>query len=462
MEGVCGRWAAVLGLALLFFCSRCFSASNDWPQYRENPFVIALRTPPDDSGLGGVVVADVNNDGLLDYLVTKPGSVGAYDHFGKVLWLKKTDVRLAAPAESKGLPGWHGPGICAGDVDGDGRTEVLFLTGDGKVHICDGATGEEERALRPWEPEEIEHWQHLVIANFRGRGDRDLLLQACQKAPGYKMGRYLAAFAIENLDGKPLWYTDSYLGCAHNGARVADIDGDGKDEVLGGTIFDEDGSRTKMVYPKFRGHFDSIYVYDVRPDVPGLEVVLLEEGSNCVACVTKDEVLWRTDFKRQEPQNAAIGNFDPERPGLEIWCRSRYNEHQKPWTFDARGKVISTYNMDDVAPKGWTVRGVEVICAIDWEGGEKQLAAAKERHRSGDICIFDPITGRFIKRWKEHADRIYIADVSGDWREEIIVLNGSELHIYHNDAPNPNPPRPRQWTKNHYRRSKMTWNYYSP
>jgi len=44
----------------------------------------------------------------------------------------------------------------------------------------------------------------------------------------------------------------------------------------------------------------------------------------------------------------------------------------------------------------WTVAGVEVIWAIDWTGEEKQLAAAKERHESGDAAVFDPITGRFL------------------------------------------------------------------
>jgi hypothetical protein len=118
--------------------------------------------------------------------------------------------------------------------------------------------------------------------------------------------------------------------------------------------------------------------------------------------------------------------------------------------------------MDKVAPKGWTTKGVEAIWTIDWTGEMKQLAAAKERHVSGDVAIFDPITGRFLQRFRERADRLYVADVSGDWREEIIVLNGKELRIYENADTNPNPDWPRLWNQNQYRRSKMTWNYYSP
>ena len=51
---------------------------------------------------------------------------------------------------------------------------------------------------------------------------------------------------------------------------------------------------------------------------------------------------------------------------------------------------------------------------------------------------------------------------AGDWREELVVLNGNTLHIYHNDAPNPNPDHPRLWKQAHYGRTKRTHNYYSP
>jgi hypothetical protein len=348
-------------------------------------------------------------------------------------------------------------------VDGDSQTEVLFLTQDSILHVVNGASGQEKWNARPPVPEGAERWEHLIIGNFRGEGDRDLLLQATN-ASGYRMGRYLAVYVLSDLKAghyQPLWERDDFLACAHNGARIADLDGDGRDEVLGGTIVSSSGEVCSKI--PLKGHIDSIFVAEVRPDLPGLEVVALEEGGgNRIFLYKEAELIWETHYKHQEPQNAAIGEFDTERPGLEVWCRSRYNEHQKPFIFDAQGEKISDYSMDDVAPDGWTVRGVEVIYKVDWTGEIQQLAAAKERHRSGDICLFNPVTGEFIERFTEQADRLYVADVSGDWREELIVLNGNELHIYHNPAPNRHPDHPRLWTKPHYRRSKMTWNYYSP
>lgn len=453
--------AALAAFASLSFAAPPPSAKpSEWPQYPRNPFVIDLGIPPMESSSGGVIAADIDGDGLMDYLVTRPGHVAAYAHNGKRLWLLNVDVRVGSSSESEGLPGHHGPGVQAGDIDGDGKTEVVFLTRDGCINVVAGATGKAKLRRKLTSPKGTERWEHVVIANFRGKGDHDILLQATNK-DGYRMGSYVAAFAADKPDGDPLWQTDKFLACAHNGARVADIDGDGSDEVLGGTIIDDDGRLTSPCPVK--GHLDSVFVYDVLPDEPGLEVVALEEGSDQrVFLYKKDRLIWESHYQHQEPQNAAVGNFDPTRPGLEIWCRTRYNEHQKPFVLDAKGKLVSTYNLDDVAPNGWTTSGVEVIWTIDWTGEPRQLAAAKERHRSGDVCVFEPVTGRFIKRIPEKADRLYVADVSGDWREEIIVISGNQMRIYHNEAPNPRPNQPRLWSQQHYRRSKMTWNYYSP
>lgn len=457
------RKAWGLGLAAALTALIAAAQAQDWPQYPTNPFEIVLDIPAPEDSAGGIVVADVTGDGRMDYLVTVPGHIVCHANDSRPLWAHRVDVQVGGSSESHGLPGHHGPGVVAGDIDGDGRPEVLYLTRSGALRVVDGATGEEKWSIALPADERSERWEHLVIANFRGQGDRDLLLQATNK-DGYRVGHLLAACAIEDLQAgtwSPLWTRDDFLTCAHNGARVADLTGDGRDEVLGGSLLNASGERLFQI--PLRGHIDSIFVADVRPDIPGLEVVALEEGGpQRVFVYNTERLIWETDYERQEPQNAAVGRFDPERPGKQVWCRSRYNEDQRPFVFDMEGALIATYEMAKVAPEGWTRSGVEVIHTIDWTGGPKQLAAAKERHTSGDVAVFDPITGEFLHRIPEKADRLYVADVSGDWREEILVLNGNRLRIYHNPEPNPDPDRPRLWTKQHYRRSKMTYNYYSP
>ena len=431
--------------------------------YQQNPFVISLDMPAPKDSAGGMIVADLDTDGSMDYLVTVPGNVAAYANDGTRLWVLKTDVVVGGSSESEGLPGHNGPGVAAGDVDADGKCEVLFLTKDSTLHIVDGKTGRPEATAKPAHPEQAERWEVAMIADFRGAGaDGDILLQATNK-DGYRMGKFLAAYSVTGLlnDEKPLWQTDQFVSCAHNGARLADLNADGRDEVLGTTIFSPDGKLLARAIPD-RYHMDSVFVADALPDRQGLEVILLEEGSNHVQLVACDGPIWRTHFKRQEPQNAAVGRFKQGSDEIFIWCRSRYNEHQKPFVLDSSGRKVFDYKMDDVAPPGWTARGVEVIHTIDWTGHPHQLACAKERHESGDVCLFEPLTGKFVKHIEEKADRLYVADVTGDWREEIIVLNGSELRVYQNPDPNPRPQHGRLWTDRNYRRLKQCHNYYSP
>ena len=130
--------------------------------------------------------------------------------------------------------------------------------------------------------------------------------------------------------------------------------------------------------------------------------------------------------------------------------------------FYAHGKKISGFQLNKMKPKKWTVSGIEVINTIDWTGEQTQMIVAKERHESGDVALIEPMTGKFVKRIKSQADRLYVADVSGDWREEIIVLKGNTLMIYFNSDRNPNPGKDRLWLSSAYKRSKMTWNYYNP
>ena len=453
----------VVNIILVIAPLACPAGNAIVQAYRENPFVIKLDIPAPQDSPGGILVADVDNDGRMDYLVTVPGPVAAYANDGTKLWVLKTDVVVGSSSENEGLPGHNGPGVAAGDVDGDDRCDVVFLTKDSMFHVLDGQTGHEKATAKPPHPDLAQRWEVAMLADFHGAGgDRDILLQATNK-DGYRMGKFLAAYSSAGLlrGDKPLWQVDDFVSCAHNSARLADLDGDGRDEVLGATILSAEGKLLTRAIPD-RYHMDSVFVADVRPDKPGLEVVLLEEGSNCVQVLGRDGPLWREHFQRQEPQNAALGRFRKGSEEIFIWCRSRYNEHQKPFVFDSSGKKVFDYSMDDVAPAGWTARGVEIIHTIDWTGELQQLACAKERHESGDVCLFEPLTGKFVKHIAEKADRLYVADVTGDWREEIIVLNGSELHVYHNDTVNPQPEHKRLWTDRNYRRLKQCHNYYSP
>jgi hypothetical protein len=133
-----------------------------------------------------LIVADVNNDGMMDFLFTVPGYLAVYADNGRKLWGKPTDLVVGGHSESQGLPGHQGPGVAAGDVDGDGKCEVVFLTKDGVLHFVDGATGKEKVTAKPPVPKGAQRWELALVASFRGTGDRDILLQAANK-DGYNV-----------------------------------------------------------------------------------------------------------------------------------------------------------------------------------------------------------------------------------------------------------------------------------
>lgn len=133
------------------------------------------------------------------------------------------------------------------DWDGDGRNEVLYIrqaeyvrpvlsggwareqateySGQATLVVLDGATGRENMSLPLPAPAD----DCLLFADFTGRGWRgDLLVK----------DRYWNMWGISN-EGKELW---TWRGSTGHFPAIADIDGDGRDEVfVGFALIDHDG-----------------------------------------------------------------------------------------------------------------------------------------------------------------------------------------------------------------------------
>jgi hypothetical protein len=439
------------------------------PEILDEPLVeIELPDLGADDRTGSLIAQDLDGDGKKDFVVTRSGIIVAVKTDGTILWQKDTDLQVSYRSEHNGLPGHHGPGVQAYDVTGNGDVEVLYLTRSGELHIANGATGDVIRRVALDSPEGTERWEHLVVGNFRGEGDRDVLLQTTNM-DGYRMGRFLAVYAIDELlaedSPEPLWSRDDFLACAHNGARIADLNGDGRDEIICASIISPDGEKLYEV-PLRGAHIDAVQIANVRPDRPGLEVIALEElGPERTFLMGTDGLIWASHNRRIEPQNAAVGTFMANSDEKFVWLRSRFNNHQEPYVFDSAGELVSNYSLNHLSPPDWTRSGIEVMVPIHWSGTGQQYLAAKARKPDrgpGDVAIISALSGEFLYRIPEQADRLYVVDVLGDWREELVVLSGNRLRIYGNLNENPNPNRASLWEQQHYLRTKQTWNYYSP
>jgi hypothetical protein len=244
--------------------------------------------------------------------------------------------------------------------------------------------------------------------------------------------------------------------------------------------------------PKLGQHCSAIAVCkDAGPTVYAkpnmLEVVLAETHHQTVSnsiIVNEDRIITLTPpaWSGDDPDKLAVGDFNTNREGLEVFCRSSGGDgtcsRQEvdiyelcPWAHDAKGNVLNKYLLNDIPskPSWWTTGGIEEIVRIDWDGDDTDEILGKERFASspdyvgGAVAVLNPITGEFKKVFQAEAIRAYAADILGDYREEIIVVefSTSKVKIFWNDQPNTNS-KPRYWEKNEYRRQKQNWNYYSP
>ena len=430
------------------------SNTSSWGAFPKNPFFFKLEQPIPQNN-GGLFVHDLNSDGLFDFVITSDAHIGAYDHNGTKLWVRKGDIRLWGYS--------HHPSTIAGDMDGDGSEEIAYLS-SGKIIIVDAATGIVKKTLPCGEIDA------MAIANLRGTGDGDVILQYSQT--------HIKAISLE--DGSILWQSDEYRGIEHSPLRVADIDGDGLDEVAGASIIDHDGKKmNSWDLGKVYKSADSLVIADVVPGYP-LEVVLAEQnGSKShTDVVSPSEIVFRSlnPWNWEDPDKVAVGDFDSSRAGLEIFNRSSggdgncprgreepFESEECPWVIDSEGDPICKYYVNDKKPVWWTGHGLEEICRIDWDGDDEDEIVAKERHKNGAGAIVNPITGEFKEIFKGNAVRIYAADIQGDSREEVIMLDEEGVvNIFWNSDVNCGSTKPRYWSQQHYRRQKQNWNYYSP
>jgi hypothetical protein len=499
------------------------SVQGDWPEYPTNPYTFPIA----DEIWGyysSFFTADLDGDGLLDYTCRSKTTLYAYDHWGAPMW------SAAIPYPGVNINN-HAVKHAAGDVDGDGAVEIVALhyaPGVNQVVVLDGATGAEEDRFDVVVGTN-QMVGHVRIVNLRGLGDRDIIVQTMDTSTegsdiAYYLNRTLIAYRLDThavlwrveQDRNPAnGYYEGYWGSAHGSFIAADADNDGKDEVVGGNYVDDNGVVVSLSYPsgwvganvtdRYVDHFDAVTVGDFRPDLPGLEWVVVEEDNYSNGSVPSDYynyhtamlkttgILWRRETtlypippsaaeKEREPHAVAVGNFTADYSQGESWMSSRgpmYNtllDHQHPWVFNSEGNQITDYNISERLPSGFNASipygnraGVASATTIDWFGVPTDQMAASARHIDGNFGLLDAMTG--IPFWSStgrvpamRVSMLYVADVAGDSREEIIVYDSTDckIKIYWNAEPNTNQPKPSKWDDPLYVRLKQNWNYYQP
>lgn len=218
-------------------------------------------------------------------------------------------------------------------------------------------------------------------------------------------------------DGKP---NKAYEGQGNHNLSVADVDGDGRDEIVyGSCTIDDDG---KGLYSTGLGHGDALHVSDLDPDRPGLEVFAIHErprhpnGATLRDAAT-GRVLWgKPGIEGQNGPDTGRGlaaDADPRHPGAECFAVGSHT---------AQGEAIEVRGGNNFAiwwdgDLGREFLTGNAITKWNWETGETDRIFTAEGCSSNNGTKSTPALS---------------ADLLGDWREELIerTVDNTELRIF--------------------------------
>ncbi len=401
--------------------------------------------------------------------------VDAYKMDGTKLWRIDLGRNIRAGA--------HYTQLLAYDFDGDGKAELSLKTADGTTDGAGTVIGDAAADFRNSGGYVLSGPEFLTVFkgetgtimdtvayepprgsvaawgdNYGNRVDRFLAgvayLDGERPSMMFSRGYYTRTVLVtyDLVNGKLVkrWTFDSdiagaeYKGQGNHNLSVADVDQDGKDEfVFGSMTIDDDGT---PLYNTKLGHGDAIHTSDLDPSRPGLETFAVHESlsqSGKRGATFRDsatgEVLWSIPAVKDTGRGAA-GDIDPRYAGAEGWAVGGDASWNSP-----RGQLMSA--------KG------ELIA-------EKIPAANFMAWWDGDLLReivdhdFDAVAGvgvPTISKWNwetETSDRLLTAtgarsnnhtkgnpslqaDLLGDWREELAFpsSDSTELRIYTSTAP---------------------------
>ena len=396
---------------------------------------------------------DLDGDGRAELMVRT--SDGTRDGVGHVIGDAKADYRHGLPAVAENPK----PEREWGKYNKQGRPMTgRILTGNEYITVFDGLTG---KALdtKPYVPARgnLSDWGD----NYANRSDRMLA------GVGYLDGKHASAIfcrgyytrtvlAAWDWNGKELkqhWVFDtnnegvgkdgkplrSYAGQGNHNLRVADVDGDGCDEIIYGSMaVDHDGSG---LYNTGMGHGDALHLMAFDPKSDELQIWDCHEnrkdGSDFRNART-GEVIFQIPSTKDVGRCMAA-DIDPTNPGLEMWSTDSHGIR------NMKGEVIYTAeDPDDPQHKQHLKLGgrhLSVNFGIWWDGDLLRELLDHEtvskydwhNHTIKDVTKFEGVV--FNNGTKSNP--CLSADILGDWREEVIARtpDSSELRIFVSTIP---------------------------
>jgi len=420
-------------------------------------------------------VGDLTGDGSYDLVLkwdpsnskdnaheghTSPVVLDGYTLDGEHLWRIDLGRNVRAGA--------HYTQFLVYDFDGDGRAEVVMRTADGTedgagsvigdpeadyraasgrvlsgpeyLTVFDGETGAGVETI-DYEPArgEVEEWGdthgNRVDRYLAGVAYLDGERPSVVTARGYYAKTALAAFDFRDGALTERWQFDSedgneaYAGQGNHHLSVADVDDDGKDEIVyGAAVIDHDGTG---LYSTGWGHGDALHVGDFDPARDGLEVYQVHEhheapyGASLRDAET-GELLWG-EYTGTDTGRGMIADVNPGREGAEFWAPAGVGR----WTVDGEklGEAIDSVNFGI----WWTGDLQRELLDHDFSRERGYGVGVIERwdHEAETLRELVRFDGTRSNNWTK-GNPCLSADLLGDWREEVIwrTPDSEALRLY--------------------------------
>jgi hypothetical protein len=392
---------------------------------------------------------DLNHDGRLDFLLyrqgpqTTPGVLAAIDHEGNELWtLGDLKIDHHMPDGLGNEPALRGIALVY-DLDQDGRSEViteLWENGTPQLCLLDGATGKIERKIPSPLDLDIRGGRrsrcHPVarVAFLHGKEHLPSLILK-YGASGHVPTH---AFALDaELD--PVWHVSSDGDAMGHVPSVGDVDGDGRDEVLLGTLLvDDDG--TELWRQKSQRHADATALFFPEDDSP-CRLLMSICSTGPAFCRTADgEMLWRkTTEEVSHGQGIWAGDFLPAEDGEEVIILSSGHRGEYLTVCGSDGKKLAEFTHRREVD-GYPDFPCVVNCHRDdrqslWIPIDRSLVDGAGTVLA-DLGKWESLVKEKL-RWgttKSHlATQAFPIDVCGDAREELILYqpyHGKSILIF--------------------------------
>jgi hypothetical protein len=229
---------------------------------------------------------------------------------------------------------------------------------------------------------------------------------------------------------------------------VADVDDDGRQEIVyGSATLDDDGSLLYSSYDTMPpgsatpgaaaklGHGDAMHVGDLDPARPGLEIFTVHEGGayapyGWVMRAAEDGEILFGEYTGRDTGRGMVGDVDDEVAGLEVWSGNPPNQADPAASglYSAAGERLGEAIPGTNASIRWAGDGTTQLV-----NGSGDATPTIDRFGVGPLLTAEGTrTNNGTK-----GNPSLVADVLGDWREELVVrtVDSSALRIFTSTEP---------------------------